>query len=157
MVLTTASSLYLFDRALRAHFDFHLLAYAEQESTWILHSPLDIRHREPRSCGHGVCADLHLDREFQGMIRSMDVEGAFRSQALRAFSSFERAFDFGRMIKDGRVTIALQNLALHAFVAGCVSALAGGCVHQNLAFGHARFRIEKELTALQLEGAMYRM
>src|ERR1700733_11736922 len=118
MVLTTASLLHLFDRALRAHFNFHLLAYTEQEPAWILHSPLHVRHRESRSCGHGVCAYLHLEREFQGMIRSVNVEAAFPSQVLRAFPSFERAFDFGRMIEDGRVTIALQNLALHAFVAG---------------------------------------
>src|ERR1700724_1378401 len=106
MVLTIASSLRLFDRALRSHFDFHLLAYAAQESTRIFHSPLDIRHRKPRSCGHGAdfhrlqagnkypFADLHLDWELQGMIRSVNVEGAFRGQVLRAFSSFERPFDF---------------------------------------------------------------
>ena len=52
------------------------------------------------------------------------------------------------------ITIALQNLFLHAFVAGRVSALAGGRVHQNFSLGHAGRGVEKELAALQLEGAM---
>src|ERR1700753_2522796 len=76
MAITTASLLHLFDGALRSDFDLHLLAYTEQEPTWILHSPLHIRHREPRSCGHGVCVYLHLKRQFQRMIGSVNIEGA---------------------------------------------------------------------------------
>src|SRR6267154_6673024 len=157
MLLTIASLLYLFDRALRTDFNFHLLPYAEQELAWILHSPVHIRHRESRGCGHGVCAYLHLKRKFQRMIRSVNVEGAFPGEVLRAFSDFERALDFSGVIEDRRVTVALQNLVLHAFVAVCVSALTGGRIHENFAFSQARFGVEEELTALELEGAMDRM
>ena len=75
-------------------------------------------------------------------------------QLLCAFLGFERPFDLARMEEDGRVAIALQHLVLHAFVAGRVSALAGGRVDQNFSLGHAGSGIEKELSALQLEGAM---
>src|SRR5437868_6246224 len=135
MVLATASSLDLFNRALRFHFDFHLLPYTEQELTRILHSPLHIRHRESRGCGHGVCAYLHLEREFQGMIRSVNVEGAFPGQVLGAFSLFKRAFNFSWVIKDRRVTVALQNFVLHTLVTSRVSALTSSCVYENFAFG----------------------
>ena len=88
------------------------------------------------------------------MVGSVDVERALPGQILRAFSISEWALDLGRMIEDRRVTVALQNLVVHTFVAGSVPAFPRGCVHENFAFRHARFRVEKELTALQFEGAM---
>ena len=76
------------------------------------------------------------------------------TRLLHPFPRRELAFDLAGMEKDGRIAIALQHLVLHAFVAGLVSTLAGGCVDQDLPLGHARCRVEKELAALQLEGAM---
>ena len=64
------------------------------------------------------------------------------------------AFNLGRMEEDGGIAIALQHLVMHAFVAIRVAALAGGCVDQNLSLGHPGCRVEKELAALQLEGAV---
>ncbi len=69
----------------------------------------------------------------------------------------ELSFDLAGMEKDGGIAIALQNVLLHAFVAGLVSALAAGCIDQDLALGNAGCRVEKELAALQLEGAMGRV
>jgi hypothetical protein len=91
------------------------------------------------------------------MIRSVDVECAFTHQLLGASSSLEGPFNFGRMEKDSRITIALQRLVLHAFVAGRVSTFAGGCVDQNFSLRQSRCRIEEELAGLQLEGATDRV
>ena len=103
-------------------------------------------------------ADLHLERQLQGMIRPVDVERPCPpSDPASPSSVLERPFDCGWMKEDSRITIALQHFVLHAFVAGRVSTLAGGRVHQNLSFGHSRFGVEKKLTALQLERAMDRV
>ena len=88
------------------------------------------------------------------MIGSVDVEYADSFQLLHPFYRPVLSFDLAGMEKDGGIAIALQNVLLHAFVAGLVAAFAAGCIDQDLALGNASCRIEKELAALQLEGAM---
>ena len=154
MVLAIAPSLYLFYRALRVDLYLHLFSHSQQEFTGIFHSPSYIGNCKSGRCRNRLRVYLHLERQLQGMIGSMDVEGSVGCQVLGSLSGFERAFEVCRMEEDGGIAIALQNILLHAFIAGLVSALATGGVDQYLALRNAGCRVEKELPTLQFERSM---
>ena len=154
MVLPIAPSLYLFYGALRVDLDFHLFSHPHQEFTRILHSPSYVGNRKSGDCRNRLRAYLHLERQLQGMIGSVDVEGSVRCQFLGSLSGFERAFEVRRMEEDGGITIALQHLILHSFVASGISTLAGGRVHEDLSLGDTGRRVENELSTLQLESSL---
>ena len=61
-VVFATASLFCFDCPLRADFNFHLLAYPEQEPARILHPPLHVGDGKPRSCRNHAGGNLHLER-----------------------------------------------------------------------------------------------